>query len=105
MVTLSTNQVAKKLGIGIATLTRHIQSGKVIAPPETVAGGMRMRSALVSKRLIPPRECQKSKRHIRCLVAPEFLLTATHSEVPSFRPGYGVVVRGRNLNMERRIGK
>jgi predicted DNA-binding transcriptional regulator AlpA len=39
----STNQVAKKLGIGIATLTRHIQSGKVTAPPETMAGGMRMR--------------------------------------------------------------
>ena len=40
---LSTNQVAKKLGIGIATLTRHIQAGKVPAPPETMAGGMRMR--------------------------------------------------------------
>jgi predicted DNA-binding transcriptional regulator AlpA len=39
----STNQVAKKLGIGIATLTRHIQSCKVTAPPETMAGGMRMR--------------------------------------------------------------
>jgi predicted DNA-binding transcriptional regulator AlpA len=43
MSKLSTNQVAKKLGIGIATLTRHIQAGKVPAPPETMAGGMRMR--------------------------------------------------------------
>jgi predicted DNA-binding transcriptional regulator AlpA len=43
MIRLSTNQVAKKLGIGIATLTRYIQSGKVAAPPETMAGGMRMR--------------------------------------------------------------
>src|SRR6185437_9715274 len=40
---LSTNQVARKLGIGIATLTRHIQASKVPAPPETMAGGMRMR--------------------------------------------------------------
>jgi predicted DNA-binding transcriptional regulator AlpA len=39
----STNQVAKLIGIGIATLTRYIQSGKVDAPPETMAGGMRMR--------------------------------------------------------------
>jgi predicted DNA-binding transcriptional regulator AlpA len=39
----STNQVAKRLGIGIATLTRYIQSGKVAAPPEIMAGGMRMR--------------------------------------------------------------
>jgi predicted DNA-binding transcriptional regulator AlpA len=43
MPKLSTNQVAKKLGLGIATLTRHIQAGKVPAPPETMAGGMRMR--------------------------------------------------------------
>jgi hypothetical protein len=43
MTRFSTNQVAKKLGIGIATLTRYIQSGKVAAPPETMAGGMRMR--------------------------------------------------------------
>jgi predicted site-specific integrase-resolvase len=42
MPLLSTNQAAKKLGIGIATLTRYIQSGKVPAPPET-AGGTRMR--------------------------------------------------------------
>jgi predicted site-specific integrase-resolvase len=42
MPQLSTNQVAKRLGIGIATLTRYIQSGKFAAPPET-AGGMRMR--------------------------------------------------------------
>jgi len=43
MTRFSTNQVAKKSGIGIATLTRYIQSGKVAAPPETMAGGMRMR--------------------------------------------------------------
>ena len=43
MFKLSTNQVAKKLGLGIATLTRYIQAGKVPAPPETMAGGMRMR--------------------------------------------------------------
>ncbi|MBZ5507503.1 MAG: hypothetical protein LAO78_18745 [Acidobacteriia bacterium] len=42
MSLLSTNQAAKRLGIGIATLTRYIQSGKVPAPPET-AGGTRMR--------------------------------------------------------------
>ncbi|MBZ5521629.1 MAG: hypothetical protein LAP21_05160 [Acidobacteriia bacterium] len=43
MSSLSTNQVAKRLGIGIATLTRYIQAGKVPAPAETMAGGMRMR--------------------------------------------------------------
>lgn len=43
MLRLSTNQVAKKLGIGIATLTRHILAGKVTAPRESMAGGMRMR--------------------------------------------------------------
>jgi excisionase family DNA binding protein len=42
MSLLSTNQAAKRLGIGVATLTRYIQSGKVPAPPET-AGGTRMR--------------------------------------------------------------
>jgi predicted DNA-binding transcriptional regulator AlpA len=43
MAMLSTQQVAKKLGLGKATLSRHIKAGKVPAPPETMAGGMRMR--------------------------------------------------------------
>jgi predicted DNA-binding transcriptional regulator AlpA len=43
MPKLSTNQVAKKLGLTSASLTRYILAGKVTAPPETMAGGMRMR--------------------------------------------------------------
>src|SRR5215467_9097940 len=43
MARYSTNQVAKKLGIGIATLTRYIQAGKVPAPKKTLAGAMSMR--------------------------------------------------------------
>ena len=43
MAKLSTQQVAKILGIGKATLSRHIAASKVPAPPETMAGGMRMR--------------------------------------------------------------
>ena len=43
MPKLSTNQVAKKLGLTSASLTRYIQAGKVPAPPETMAGGLRMR--------------------------------------------------------------
>jgi len=43
MPKLSTNQVAKKLGLTSASLTRYILAGKVAAPPETMAGGMRMR--------------------------------------------------------------
>jgi len=43
MTKLSTQQAAKILGIGKATLSRHIAAGKVPAPPETMAGGMRMR--------------------------------------------------------------
>ena len=43
MSKLSTNQVAKKLGLTSASLTRYIQAGKIPAPPETMAGGMRMR--------------------------------------------------------------
>jgi predicted DNA-binding transcriptional regulator AlpA len=43
MSKLSTNQVAKKLGLTSASLTRYIQAGKVPAPPETMAGGFRMR--------------------------------------------------------------
>ena len=43
MDTFSTNQVAKKLGIGKTTFKPLHSSGKVAAPPETMAGGMRMR--------------------------------------------------------------
>ena len=43
MSKLSTQQVAKKLGIGIATLSRYIAAKKVPAPEEIMAGGMRMR--------------------------------------------------------------
>ena len=39
----STHQVAKKLGIGMATLTRHIQAGKIPAPETKRVGGMRIR--------------------------------------------------------------
>lgn len=39
----STHQVAKKLGIGIATLTRYIQSKKIPAPKTTIVGAMRVR--------------------------------------------------------------
>lgn len=40
---LSTQQVAKMLGLGIATLSRYIKAGKIPAPPETMAGGIRLR--------------------------------------------------------------
>jgi predicted DNA-binding transcriptional regulator AlpA len=40
---LSTQQVAKKLGMSKATLSRYILMGKVAAPPETLVGGMRVR--------------------------------------------------------------
>src|SRR5215467_5277542 len=40
---LSTQQVAKKLGMSKATLSRYILMGKVSAPPETLVGGMRVR--------------------------------------------------------------
>lgn len=43
MSKLSTEQVAKKLGIGKSSLSRYILSGKVPAPPETMAGGIRLR--------------------------------------------------------------
>jgi predicted DNA-binding transcriptional regulator AlpA len=39
----STQQVARKLGIGMATLTRYIQAKKVPAPKTTMVGGMRIR--------------------------------------------------------------
>ena len=40
---LSTEQVAKVLGISKSALSRYILAGKVGAPPETMAGGIRMR--------------------------------------------------------------
>jgi predicted transcriptional regulator len=40
---LSSEQVAKLVGISNAALSRYIKTGKVDAPPETMAGGMRMR--------------------------------------------------------------
>jgi predicted transcriptional regulator len=43
MSKLSTEQTAKLLGISKSALSRYILAGKVIAPPETMAGGMRMR--------------------------------------------------------------
>jgi predicted DNA-binding transcriptional regulator AlpA len=43
MPKLSTEQVAKKLGIGRSSLSRYILAGKVPAPPETMAGGIRLR--------------------------------------------------------------
>jgi predicted DNA-binding transcriptional regulator AlpA len=39
----SSEQVAKLIGISNACLSRYIRDGKVAAPPETMAGGMRMR--------------------------------------------------------------
>lgn len=43
MPKLSTLQVAKKLGISKSVLSRYVLAGKVSAPKETMAGGMRMR--------------------------------------------------------------
>jgi predicted DNA-binding transcriptional regulator AlpA len=43
MNSLSTKQVAKKLGMSNATLSRYILMGKVPAPPETMVAGMRLR--------------------------------------------------------------
>jgi len=43
MPKLSTQQVAKKLGLTGASLSRYIKAGKITAPKETMAGGMRMR--------------------------------------------------------------
>ena len=40
---LSSEQVAKLVGISNAALSRYIKAGKITAPPETMAGGMRMR--------------------------------------------------------------
>jgi predicted DNA-binding transcriptional regulator AlpA len=43
MSKLSTEQVAKKLGIGPSSLSRYIRTGKITAPPETMAGGITLR--------------------------------------------------------------
>jgi predicted DNA-binding transcriptional regulator AlpA len=43
MSLLSTHQAAKKLGLDAATLSRYIKAGKITAPPETMAGGIRLR--------------------------------------------------------------
>jgi len=43
MPDLSTKQVAKKLQMSNATLSRYILMGKVPAPPETMVAGMRLR--------------------------------------------------------------
>jgi excisionase family DNA binding protein len=40
MVTFSTRQAAKKLGITDATLVRYIQAGKISAPRSATSGGM-----------------------------------------------------------------
>jgi predicted DNA-binding transcriptional regulator AlpA len=40
---LSTEQVAKKLGISKSALSRYILTGKIVAPPETMAGGIKLR--------------------------------------------------------------
>lgn len=43
MATYSTFQVAKILGISKSALSRYILSGKIAAPDETTAGGIRLR--------------------------------------------------------------
>ena len=43
MSTFSTFQVAKMLGISKSALSRYIQSGKITAPPEIMAGGIKLR--------------------------------------------------------------
>jgi predicted DNA-binding transcriptional regulator AlpA len=43
MSKLSTEQVAKKLGLGPSSLSRYIRTGKITAPPETMAGGIKLR--------------------------------------------------------------
>ena len=43
MKRFSSSQVAKMLGLTDASLSRYIKAGKVSAPPETMAGAMRMR--------------------------------------------------------------
>jgi predicted DNA-binding transcriptional regulator AlpA len=44
MAYLSTNQAAKKLGIGLTSLRRYIAQGKVPAPVATMIGGSELRA-------------------------------------------------------------
>jgi len=44
MTYFSTNQVAKKLGIGLTSLRRYIAKGKIPAPPATMIGGSELRA-------------------------------------------------------------
>jgi predicted DNA-binding transcriptional regulator AlpA len=57
MTKLSTNQVAKLLGLKSPSLTRYILAGKVTAPSETMVGGMRVR-------LWSEREIERLKREL-----------------------------------------
>lgn len=43
MTTFSTRQAAKKLGLGIATLSRYVTAKKVPAPKITKIGNLRVR--------------------------------------------------------------
>lgn len=40
MITYSTREVAKKLGVAMSTLLRHIRLGKIAAPKSATSGGM-----------------------------------------------------------------
>jgi predicted site-specific integrase-resolvase len=44
MAKYSTRQAAKKLGIGMTTLTRYIETGKISAPKATVIGRYEVRA-------------------------------------------------------------
>lgn len=44
MAQYSTRQAAKKLGIGMTTLTRYIETGKISAPEATVIGKYEIRA-------------------------------------------------------------
>jgi excisionase family DNA binding protein len=44
MSTFSTREAAKKLGIDVATLSRHITSGKIPAPKSFQVGKVRLHS-------------------------------------------------------------
>lgn len=44
MATYSTRQAAEKLGIGMTTLTRYIENGKIPAPDATVIGRYEVRA-------------------------------------------------------------
>jgi excisionase family DNA binding protein len=44
MSTFSTREAAKKLGVDVATLSRHITSGKIPAPKTVQVGKVRLHS-------------------------------------------------------------